>query len=128
MQASSPPRTSLHCWFLRPGPEGWVSPQTLPPGLGPENQPAGRLNATPPPSCARTTVRIPSRSSRRGAKLSLSLALAGERKAKRVNTEFYHQKRLDGVTKRPSSKPFSQEIYDTWGRRQNRLYIVQRRV
>jgi hypothetical protein len=49
MQASSPPRTSLQRRFLRPGPGGWVSPQTLPPGLGPENQPARRLNATPPP-------------------------------------------------------------------------------
>ena len=26
-----------------------TAPQTLPPGLGPENQPARRLNATPPP-------------------------------------------------------------------------------
>ena len=49
MQASSPPRTSLHRRFLRTSPAGWVSPQTQPRWPGPENQPAGRLNATPPP-------------------------------------------------------------------------------
>ena len=48
MQASSPPRTSLHRWFLRTSPAGWVSPQTQPRRLGPENQPAWRLNAPPP--------------------------------------------------------------------------------
>ena len=48
MQASSPPRTSLHRWFLRTSPAGWVSPQTLPRRLGPENQPAWRSNAVLP--------------------------------------------------------------------------------
>jgi hypothetical protein len=72
MQASSPPRTSLHRWFLRTSPAGWVSPQTQPRRLGPENQPAWRSNAVP--AAMATVAASQSACSTRSAKCTIGPA------------------------------------------------------